>query len=446
MTQAIRRLLPRGSSLPEDVWRRRHHTILAILWVHAGALAVFAVARGFSLAHGLLEGSLVAAATAAAYVPRTHRGKACGATLGLLASSAVLVHISGGAIEGHFHYFVMLGLVLLYQDWVPFLMYIGFVLFQHSVMGMLDPGSVYNHPAGAADPWSWGLIHALFIAGASAVGFVIWRSNEQLRENAEDNYRKLYEGERAVAHVKDELMTTVSHEFRTPLTAIVGFSRTMQAQWDDLLDSEKRHYLGVVERRAAQLSRMVDQLLTFSKIESAGIEVRPGAVGVAESLRNLSAAGETSGFEVRCDDDLWIAGDPDLLRQILTNYLSNARKYGAPPFSLDARRDGDVVEILVRDGGDGVPADLLPELFEKFVQGHAGTTREGFGLGLSIVRRTAQALGGETWYEPNSPKGSTFGVRLPASPAPARTGGADAPGPAPPTSEASATASSRTSR
>jgi mannitol-specific phosphotransferase system IIBC component len=100
------------------------------------------------------------------------------AAFGLIASSAVLVHLSGGYIEFHFHFFVMVGLLALYQKWAPFLVAIGFVLLHHGVVGVLDPSAVYNHPAAIAHPWQWAGIHALFITAMSVVSLITWRVNE----------------------------------------------------------------------------------------------------------------------------------------------------------------------------------------------------------------------------------------------------------------------------
>src|SRR5260370_16806570 len=94
------------------------------------------------------------------------------AALGLIASSAVLVHLSGGYIEFHFHFFVMVGLLALYQEWAPFLFAIGFVLLHHGVVGVLDPSAVYNHPAAIAHPWRWAGIHPLFIAPMGVVRLI----------------------------------------------------------------------------------------------------------------------------------------------------------------------------------------------------------------------------------------------------------------------------------
>src|SRR5688572_28871184 len=114
--------LPEGVSLPESVWQRRHRVILVVLWLHALAITSYGVLGGYALLHSLGEGGLVAATALVAGLGALGRGpRMAMATLGLVTSSAILVHLSGGVIELHFHFFVMLGLIALYQDWLPFL-------------------------------------------------------------------------------------------------------------------------------------------------------------------------------------------------------------------------------------------------------------------------------------------------------------------------------------
>jgi serine phosphatase RsbU (regulator of sigma subunit)/anti-sigma regulatory factor (Ser/Thr protein kinase) len=191
--EALRRLLPQGSSLPEDAWWSRHRAIVVLLWVHAALIPTYAVIRGYSIQLSLLESAIVpAAAIVAGRKSLSRRVRTAAASLGLLSSSAVLVHLSGGLIEMHFHFFVMVAVVALYQDWIPFLASIGYVLVHHGVIGALAPASVFNHPAAQNRPWMWAAIHALFIAGISAACLVTWRLNETIlaqRKQAEDRLR-----------------------------------------------------------------------------------------------------------------------------------------------------------------------------------------------------------------------------------------------------------------
>lgn len=180
------RALPSGRPLPEDDWRKRHRCILAILVAQGAGLAVFGMVRGYDPLHTLSEAAVVLASAALAAWPRLgRRARAATATFGLITCSALLVHLSGGMIEAHFHFFIMLGVISLYQDWTAFLLALGFVVVHHGVVGALSPESVYNHPSALRAPWTWALIHGLAVLAASAASLVKWRLNETGRENTE---------------------------------------------------------------------------------------------------------------------------------------------------------------------------------------------------------------------------------------------------------------------
>jgi PAS domain S-box-containing protein len=160
--------------------------MLTLLWAHVAGIPLFAVARGYSPGHSLLEASPVAAAAAfAAFSHGSRRMRSSAATLGVMTSSAVLVHLSGGVIEVHFHFFVMLSIIALYNDWVPFLLALAYVVLHHGIIGVLYPSDVYNHPAAINNPWKWAGIHGVFVLMASVAGLVAWRLTEEARARAE---------------------------------------------------------------------------------------------------------------------------------------------------------------------------------------------------------------------------------------------------------------------
>ena len=172
--------LPSGGSLPKETWLRRHDRIVLLVWLHGLAIVVYAVARGNTPLHGLQEAAFVAVAAAVGGSRRFSRDfRAGAATLGLVASSAILVHLSGGLIEMHFHFFVVVGIISLYQDWIPFLLSLGFVVLHHGVFGALDPTAVFNHPAALRQPWKWAGIHGAFVLAESVVLLIAWRVNER---------------------------------------------------------------------------------------------------------------------------------------------------------------------------------------------------------------------------------------------------------------------------
>jgi PAS domain S-box-containing protein len=233
--------LPRGGSLPEEIWRRRQRAILVLLWAHVGIVVVFGLARGFSLTHSLLQAGEVAVFAAFASL-KSHSRKFIStvSALGLLTASAVLVDLSGGTVEMHFHFFVMIGVLTLYEDWLPFLVAVGFVLVHHAIVGALFPASVYDIPAARAKPLLWAGIHAFFVAAAGAVYLVAWRLNEDVRGKLAESSRRL----------------AVSEErFRNAFAnAPIGMA---------LLDPQGR-YVRVNEALSSMLGRTEDELLEAS--------------------------------------------------------------------------------------------------------------------------------------------------------------------------------------
>src|SRR4029450_12526466 len=165
--RAGRGLVPTGQLLTPEVWARRHRGVVWLLGLHVGGVAMFALVRGKTLTHAVAEVSPLAVCALAAASPALgRRARATAAVLGLLTASAVVVHLSGGVIEAHFHFFVMIGVITLYQDWLPFGLALGYVVVHHSVLGLLDPHGVFNHDAALRSPWKWALIHGAFVLAA----------------------------------------------------------------------------------------------------------------------------------------------------------------------------------------------------------------------------------------------------------------------------------------
>ncbi len=184
IVRRIRRALPQGQTLPDDDWARRHKGLLWLLWLQAPAMSVYGLLEGFSLLHGLAEGSAIVFFALLGSFMHDRRARSAAVSLGLLTACALAVHISGGLIEAHFYFFVVIILLTLYEDWLPFGLAVGYVVFHHGVLGAVDPGSVYNHADAEADPWKWALVHGGFVLAAGAAGVLSWRLNEDTRASA----------------------------------------------------------------------------------------------------------------------------------------------------------------------------------------------------------------------------------------------------------------------
>jgi diguanylate cyclase (GGDEF)-like protein len=159
--------------------------MLRLVWAHAIALFAWGLLARHPVWHAAVDAGPVAVCAAIAARRRlSRRSRAVAVCVGLLTSSAVVVHLMNGAIEGHFHFFVMVSVLALYEEWFPYLLAFAFVLGHHGLMGALEPASVYNHPDAIAHPWRWAGVHALFIGALGIVNVVHWRLNEEARADA----------------------------------------------------------------------------------------------------------------------------------------------------------------------------------------------------------------------------------------------------------------------
>ncbi len=169
---------------------------MVLLWAHVIGLFVFAILRGYPVVHSTIDASAVAApAVLALLMHRRPRAAAALVSLGLITSSAILVHLWNGVIEAHFHFFVMIVVLALYEDWLPFMLAFSYVIVHHGVMGAVDPHSVFNHRAAIEHPWRWALIHGGFVLAAGIGAVATWRLNEDIRAETQEAYRKARESE-----------------------------------------------------------------------------------------------------------------------------------------------------------------------------------------------------------------------------------------------------------
>ena len=191
----LRQLMPEGRGLPAQEWQVRHRAVRLFIFAHAVGLPIFGLARGWPPELAIGEGLLVAIVGLAAGIPQLSRKMRSGlAALGCVLSSAILVQFWGGVIEAHFHFFVVVALISLYQDWLPFSLAIVFVALDHGVTGVIIPDWVYNHADARNDPWQWAVIHAVFVLAECVALVAVWRANEQARAGTDRVLRSTGEG------------------------------------------------------------------------------------------------------------------------------------------------------------------------------------------------------------------------------------------------------------
>jgi signal transduction histidine kinase len=224
--------------------------------------------------------------------------------------------------------------------------------------------------------------------------------------------------------MKDEFISLVSHEFRTPLTSIHGSLGLLNSGLAAGLPEKARQLLEVAHRNSQRLVRLIGDVLDLQKIESGTmpLELRPLEIG--PFLEQAIEANEAYGAQFRVSfvvngvpPRLGIRADPDRLMQVITNLLSNAAKFSPSdrPVLVSAQRHGGVVRITVTDRGSGIPEEFRARIFERFAQADSSTTREkgGTGLGLSISKAIVERMGGHIGFETEVGAGTTFYVELP---------------------------------
>ncbi|MEQ1792988.1 MAG: ATP-binding protein [Nitrospira sp.] len=421
--------LPHGGTLSQPAWDSRHRGILLILWFHVAAVPAFGFAMEAGLPLVLVGGCLLLAITLpihSAGMPR--RAQSWLATVGLMTSSSLLVHMSGGYIEFHFHFFVMMAVIVLYQDWLPFAIGLTYVIVDHGMMGTLMPHTVYNHPAAQEHPWTWALVHGGFILAECAALLYFWRVNEiaqlQLLES-EACTRRAKEAAEAANIAKSQFLANMSHEIRTPMNGVLGMTELLRST---SLNDKQRHYVEMVLSSGTNLLHLINDILDLSKIESGRLELEciPFSLRtiLQETVELYRARAVEKGVSLAMDMPIGLPdtfqGDPHRLRQVVVNLVSNAIKFteqGSVQLSVHSlEQHGEVVRITVEDSGIGIPADKHETIFNSFSQADGSTTRKygGTGLGLAIVKQLVEMMGGRVGLSSKPGRGTIFWVTVPA--------------------------------
>jgi signal transduction histidine kinase len=229
----------------------------------------------------------------------------------------------------------------------------------------------------------------------------------------------------AANRAKGEFLSVMSHELRTPLNAIGGYTELIEMGIRGPVTPEQRADLERIRLSQKHLLGLVNEVLSYTKLETGTVEYDIQDVPVREAL----VAAETlvvpqaraKGLELITTETerfLAVRADPDKLRQILVNLLSNAVKFtpAGGRIHLGCERAGECIRFSVRDTGVGIPADRVAAVFEPFVQVRSDLTRteEGTGLGLAISRQLARGMGGDLGVETTPGAGSVFTLELPA--------------------------------
>ncbi len=234
---------------------------------------------------------------------------------------------------------------------------------------------------------------------------------------------ELYAASQDANRVKADFLAVMSHELRTPLTAILGYTELLDGGVVGQLEEKQRHHLGRIRASAWHLLQIIEEILSFARLEAGRTEIRPEPVFPKDIINDAAALvqpavtekGLTLTVEVQTSAPVLL--DRGKVRQILVNLLSNAVKFTERgEIRLTFSRDGSSLIFIVADTGVGIRAEDLDSIFEPFRQLEHATTRSsgGTGLGLTVTRRLTELLGGRIAVTSTPGQGTTFTITLPA--------------------------------
>ncbi|HKT04681.1 MAG TPA: PAS domain-containing sensor histidine kinase, partial [Rugosimonospora sp.] len=238
-------------------------------------------------------------------------------------------------------------------------------------------------------------------------------------EQANEDLRKANEELARAAGFKSDLVDMVSHELSQPLSSMVSLAELLVSDWEQLPEDIRLDLATKIDRNTGRLAGMLNDLMLLFRLDAGKVSARPVPVPVKPLLEAVAERlASTMDVAAFVEPELAVLADREHLRQVLTHLLTNAAEFGGPPIEFSARKRPDGVVLAVRDQGTGIPAELVPQLFQRFTR--AGTVgasgRKGTGLGLFIAGHLVRINGGDIWYEPVVPHGACLIVRLAPAP------------------------------
>jgi signal transduction histidine kinase len=300
----------------------------------------------------------------------------------------------------------------------------------HSVVGVLSPEDVFNHPAALAHPVRWALVHGVYVMALTAVIIAYWRFSESL-EGAlarEEQLRRGVEAEKLqmeterlehLVRSKDEFVASVSHELRTPLAAVMGFAEILRDERGDLSDEERIEMSTTIAQEAYDLAGIVEDLLVAARAEIDSVHISQVTVDLgANCAQVVEVLTDVDRRRITVTDPgeaVQAVADPVRLRQVIRNLLTNAIRYGGEEVIVEYRSVGDRVVLSVRDNGSEIPPSQQERIFLPYASAHqAGSQPSAVGLGLSVSRQLADLMGGHLAYRHDG-RWSIFELELPVS-------------------------------
>jgi signal transduction histidine kinase len=407
--------LPRGNTLDDQVWLRRHVFLQWVLLLHVVGLYLFGLWRGFgavTVATAMLAPS--ACLIAGRLVPQ-RRAASLLITAGLVYCSAALVGFSGGSIEAHFHFFIMIGFIALYQDWVPFLWDIAFTVASHGIGSVWQSNLIFNHPAGQTSPWTWSAIHGVAVLAACVGVVVFWQNTETEQQKSLRLTKQLADTEITRRKFTADLLVNLARRNQSLMYRQLGLINQLEEQEKDpdaLADLFRLDHL------ATRIRRNAESLLVLSGEEPPRTWGRP--VLLLDVVR--AAIAETEDLErvvFAVDERLAVLGNNVAdLTHLLAELVENAVHFSPPEASVIIRtrpylQTPGAHVLTVEDWGVGMRPEDLAEANDLLINPREVDLSVSQRLGLHVVARLAQRHHIEVSLTPTPGCGVTSAIVLP---------------------------------
>jgi signal transduction histidine kinase len=417
MWRTILDTLPRGYTLEEADWWRRHRLLLWVLAAHVPALALFGTLTGRTtqtIAYVLVVPA--ACVLAGRLLRRFRRLAAVLVTLGLVWSSGVLVGFSGGAIEAHFHFFIIIGFIALYQDWAPFLFNIGFVVISHGIGSLWQQSLIFSHPSGQGNPWLWSLIHGVAVLFACVGMMLFWRFTEETQQEKDALARRLAEGEINRRQFTSDLLVNLARRNQSLLYRQLDIINQLE---ESERDPDALAELFVLDHLATRVRRNAESLLVLSGEQPT--RTWSGPVPLRDVLRASIAETEDLDRVVFIVDErpAVVGHSVTDLTHLLAELTENAVRFSPPDSVVTIRARPDRTDpggqlLTVEDWGVGMPADDLAATNALLAEPPEVDLSVSQRLGFHVIARLAARHGIRVSLTATPGSGITAVVALPS--------------------------------
>lgn len=367
-------------------------------------------------------------------------------------TSALLIHLTGGRIETHFHVFGSLAFLACYRDWRVLATATLVVISDHGLRGMFWPESVYGVLSGASlrfiEHAGWVVFENVFLIVTIRQSLAemkrtarhraqleishfrieseVQRRTEELRQSIRQTQianRKLSKANVVLQEKNKELdqfTYITSHDLQEPVRSLISFSQLLEQDLDGELNEHAQQDLNIIVEAAQRMNHLIQALLDLSRVGRSGLKREPVDLNecVQFALSALQIRINETNAKITQDVLPTVIGDQTTLTQLFQNLIGNALKFTRserPEIHLTAKPEREFWIVGVRDNGIGMHIKYAERIFNPFQRLHGRSEYEGTGIGLSICKKTVERHGGKIWVESELGKGAHFRFTLPAA-------------------------------